>query len=237
MFAALPLSRGLVGSKKMINQEEAMDLLEIMTKCRTRQEDYSYETYCLELFRRAIVEKDQVAWLFVHEQYFRLVYYWIAQMDMPDTVFIEDLAQDAFLSFWRAYTPEKLDQAQNLGSILSYLKECAISTVIQARRTVQKQRREEAGWHLWETQENQRSTASNGESLWQRIVERCQSEQEYFLAQLFYVSGLKPREIAEQYPDRFVNVQEVYRIQRNLVERLRRDPILNFMRENEENGH
>jgi RNA polymerase sigma factor (sigma-70 family) len=214
-----------------------MDLLEVVTKCQSRQEDLSHEPYCLELFRRAIVEKDQAAWLSVHEQYFRLVYYWIAQMDMPEDVFVEDLVQDAFLAFWRAYTPEKLDRAQGLGSVLFYMKECAISTVIQARRTVQKQRREEEGWHFWEIQENQRPTPPDSEQLWQRIVERCQSEQEQFLAQLVYLSGLKPREIAERYPDRFVNVQEVYRIQRNLVERLRRDPILNFMRENEGNEH
>ena len=189
------------------------------------------------MFRRAIEEKDQTAWLYVHEQYFRLVYYWISQLSVPETFVIEDLVQDAFLAFWQAYSPEKLEQAQGLSSILSYLKNCAVSTVIQAQRIARKQCKEEESWKQWWMQAEEIRLSLDGKQLWQRIVERCQDERELMVAQLTFLSSLKPRQIIAQYPDHFSDVQEVYRIQRNLVERLRRDPVRNFMRENDEDVH
>lgn len=214
-----------------------MQLLEIVEKCQHRSRDLAHEPFCLELFRRAIVEKDQGAWVYVHEQYFRLVYYWISRLDVPDAFLIEDLVQEAFLAFWRAYTPDKLVQAQGLGSVLAYLKDCAVSTVVQARRTAQKQRHEEDAWEKWWVRREPDKQTPDGDQVWQRIAERCQSEQELLVAQLSYLWGLKPRQIITQYPDRFSDVQEVYRLQRNLLERLRRDPVLNFMREKDEDIH
>ena len=44
------------------------------------------------------------------------------------------------------------------------------------------------------------------------------------VARLCCALGLRPREIRERYPSQFPNASAVYRIKRNLVERLRRDP-------------
>lgn len=214
-----------------------MELLTVVEKCRLTKHDDSHEPYCLELFRRAIAEGDQAAWLYIHEQYFRLVYYWITQLSLPENVFVEDLVQDAFFAFWRAYTPEKLILARGLGSVLAYLKDCAISTVIQARRTSKKQIKEEVSWQMVGEQKSAADSLPNKEQIWQRILERCQNEQEQLVAQLTYLSSQKPRQILTQYPDRFKDIQEVYRIQRNLLDRLRRDPILNFMREKRGGEH
>jgi len=42
------------------------------------------------------------------------------------------------------------------------------------------------------------------------------------VAHLSFVAGLTPREIRARHPDRFVEVYEVYRLKRNVIDRLRR---------------
>jgi hypothetical protein len=48
---------------------------------------------------------------------------------------------------------------------------------------------------------------------------------------LSFVLDLKPGEIQERHPELFASVDDVYRIKRNVVERLRRSPqIREFLR-------
>jgi hypothetical protein len=41
-----------------------------------------------------------------------------------------------------------------------------------------------------------------------------------------YCQGLMPREIVEQYPDRFASVRQVYRVRERIVSRLAEDPMV-----------
>ena len=49
---------------------------------------------------------------------------------------------------------------------------------------------------------------------------------ERLVARLCLVLDLKPREVYERHPDRFADVADVYRVKRNLLERLRRSPAI-----------
>ncbi len=51
-------------------------------------------------------------------------------------------------------------------------------------------------------------------------------EAERLVAHLCLVLDLKPREVYERHPDRFADVADVYRVKRNLLERLRRSPAI-----------
>jgi len=212
---------------------------QLAARCQNTQQDGSHEPFCFELFHRAIVEDCSLCWHYLHNQYYSLVRYWVSLRTPPDPDAIDDLTQEAFTAFWRFYTPDKLACADGLGEILSYLKSCAASVVAQAHRGVERGV-PEVEWdelavdacvsiHSAEVFAFQHVAA---EHLWAAVEACCSDDRERLLARLVFLVGLKPRHIAEQFPDPFPDVSEVYRLKRNLVARLRRDPTIRGMREN-----
>jgi hypothetical protein len=64
-------------------------------------------------------------------------------------------------------------------------------------------------------------TIDSGE-LWEFLHEMFPDEREQRLIYLFFYCGLKPREIVRYCPQEFSDVREVYRLRRNIMERLLR---------------
>jgi DNA-directed RNA polymerase specialized sigma24 family protein len=215
---------------------------QLAARCQNAQPDASHEPFCFELFRRAIVESCSLCWHYLHNQYFTLVRYWISLRTPPDPDTIDDLTQETLTNFWRFYTPDKLSQANGLGNILSYLKSCAASVVAQARRRADRMVAE-AEWdqYLIDTQISTRSAEASAlqqmtaDQLWIAVEACCNDERDHLLARLIFLASLKPRQIAERFPEIFPDVAEVYRVKRNLLDRLHRDPIIRNMRENRRN--
>ena len=208
----------------------------LAARCQNKQLDQSHEPFCFELFRRAIADRCSLCWHYVHNQYYRLVRYWVSMRapSRPDTV--EDLTQEAFAAFWRFYTCDKLAQARELGDVLAYLKTCAASAVAQLHRKAERAALETA----WDERVVDAHTAAHSaermalrqvdaQRLWATVESCCNDERDRLLARLTLLSGLKPRHIADRYPEMFPDVSEVYRIKRNLFDRLRRDPFLQAM--------
>jgi DNA-directed RNA polymerase specialized sigma subunit len=63
-----------------------------------------------------------------------------------------------------------------------------------------------------------------GEELWTAITAELQDESEHVVAHLSFRRDLKPSEIFDRHPHLYVSVADVYRIKRNVIERLRRNP-------------
>lgn len=63
----------------------------------------------------------------------------------------------------------------------------------------------------------------SAQRLWTIIQEELNGEDERVLLYLAYVQGMKPGEICAQYRHLFPTVDDVYRIKRNVLERLRRN--------------
>jgi hypothetical protein len=63
-----------------------------------------------------------------------------------------------------------------------------------------------------------------GEQLWQTILRELQDEAEQVVAYLSFARDLKPAEIFGRHQNLYESVADVYRIKRNVVERLRRSP-------------
>src|SRR5207249_8057842 len=63
-----------------------------------------------------------------------------------------------------------------------------------------------------------------GEQLWATIAAELQDEAEEVVAYLSFARELKPSEIFDRHPRLYASVADVYRIKRNLIERLRRNP-------------
>lgn len=205
---------------------------QLAVRCQDTQPDASHESFCFELFRRAIVRDCSLSWHYLYTQYYPLVRYWVSrQFSDTASYTLDDLTQDTFTAFWRFYTCDKLAQAKDLADVLAYLKKCATTTVIAAHRRAER----DPPQILYEQQVLDAQTAVpptelaglqrvNAQRLWELIEAKCKNEPERLIARLTFLSGLKPRDIAEQYVELFPNVEDVYRIKRNLLERLRRAP-------------
>ena len=61
-----------------------------------------------------------------------------------------------------------------------------------------------------------------GEQLWHAIISELQDKAEERVIYLSFARDMKPADIAERHPELFPSVADVYRIKRNVIERLRR---------------
>lgn len=187
---------------------------------------------CFELFRRALVERDQAAYELLYLQYRALVTSWVERH--PGFPALDEEAQyfvnRAFEKLWRAVPPEKFQRFPNLKSLLSYLKTCTASVIIDfARAPKPPVVDEEPGDFPVTSQtaganpEEYAVAQMQQQELWQFIEARLNDDKERAVLYGVFVLGLKPRDLCLSSPAVFADVTEVYRTKQNLMERLRRD--------------
>jgi RNA polymerase sigma factor (sigma-70 family) len=230
-------SPGLRGQGGNEAQIERLSVNELARCCAEEtnkflKQNVSNDRYCLELFRRAIVKRDEDAWACIYQQYAPLVLTWVTQHQSAATVLGQDgsgpLVNAAFAKFSQALTPAKMQNFDSLAAILKYLKMCVHSVVADEVRARQARQYEET-LELMEHEPASDDPADDvvasisAQSLWQVIQEELNSEDERVLIYLAYVQGMKPSEISNQHRKLFPTVDDVYRIKRNVLERLRRN--------------
>lgn len=185
-----------------------------------------------ELFRRAIALRDEQAWVGIYELYHVVVGSWILRQ-VP-TLPGNDLAvlvNEVFAKFYRSISPRKLRDFPSVRALLAYLKRCAGSVVADYRQSCLAQAQEEP----WEsvTQEPLLDNFAEAvadqlaaQEIW-RIVESCVPvREERLILVMVCALGLAPRELQQRYPDLYSSVQDIYRIKRSILERLRRNKAL-----------
>lgn len=192
----------------------------------------SNDRYCLELFRRAIVQRSDDAWACIYQQYAPLVLTWVNQHQSATAMLGQDgsasLVNAAFAKFAQALTPVKMDNFDSLAAVLKYLKMCVHSVIADEVRSRQARQYEET-LELIEHEPSTEDPADDvvssisAQGLWQVIQEELNGEDERMLIYLAYVHGMKPSEISNQHNRLFPSVEDVYRIKRNVLERLRRN--------------
>ena len=202
------------------------------------KQSVSNDRYCLELFRRAIVKRDDDAWACIYQQYAPLVLTWVTQHQSAAPVLGQDggapLVNAAFAKFSQALTPAKMDNFDSLAAILKYLKMCVHSVVadeVRSRQSRQYEETLELIEHEPASDDPADDVVSNisAQGLWQVIQEELNGEDERILIYLAYIQGMKPSEISSQHRRLFPTVDDVYRIKRNVLERLRRNRRLQTM--------
>jgi DNA-directed RNA polymerase specialized sigma24 family protein len=190
--------------------------------------------HCYELFRRALVHRDEEAWTAIYEQYHRLVRHWLGTgSEDPD-----GLVNQSFERLWRALPPERFADFPSLDAILTFLKRCAQNLAIDASRREERKRIREAsaGW----LQEAGRGGAPSSpaeqaleaivaEQLHGRIMDSLNDAQERLVVQASFEWNLKPRTIAERWPNLFADAREVSRVKERVLRRLQRDKELRKM--------
>lgn len=187
------------------------------------------DAFCFEIFRRAVVGRDDAAWEAIVNQYRGIVLAYVSQhsaaavLREPDEYWLNR----AFQRFWSAVGPDRFASFPDLPALLKYLKLCVHSVLldeVRARR---------ASLSLDEMPEAMPSRLNaesavlgrlSGEQLWATIKRELQDEAERKVAFLSFARDLKPAEIAARHSALFSSVADVYRIKRNILERLRRNP-------------
>jgi RNA polymerase sigma factor (sigma-70 family) len=116
----------------------------------------------------------------------------------------------------------------SLAAVLKYLKMCVHSVIADEVRSRQARQYEETLElidHEPASDDPADDVVSNisAQGLWQVIQEELNGEDERVLIYLAYVQGMKPSEISNQHNRLFPSVEDVYRIKRNVLERLRRN--------------
>jgi RNA polymerase sigma factor (sigma-70 family) len=206
-------------------------IADLASNCREHTERFlrgeqSIDVYCFELFRRAIVDRDDAAWAAVYSQYSGIARRWFGTKMDP-----EEGLPTAFERFWRAIDRHKFARFGTLAGILSYLKMCVHTTAIdhaRAGRVSEGQQSLDTAIAISSPENVESSVAEkvDGASFWRRIQAALDDERAIRVLHLSYVIGLTPREIVARHGHEFPSVSTVYQIKRNAIDRLRRSPTI-----------
>ena len=214
----------------------ALSLIGVAHLCQQETERFfqhiKYDTrYCFELFRRAIVERIDLAWALIHTQYSAQVFSWIKQ-HAGFTACGEDAAYFAnrgFEKMWSAMTADKFANFHDVNALLQYMKLCVHSVITDYLRS---KNRPSADASLPLDEINARLSDAGTEAitldkmasqeLWALIQKRLNNEREEQLLYYRFVLDLKPSEICERFPAEFPTVHEIYLMLQYGLARLRR---------------
>lgn len=213
-----------------------LPLIELARRCREetlrflRGEERD-DTFCFEIFERAVVSHDDDAWEAVVGQYRGIVLAYVSQHTAAAMLRESDdyWVNRAFQRFWTAVGADRFGSFPDLAALLKYLKMCVHSVLMDEIRA----RKAASASSLDDVPETTPATADAegnvlgklaGEQLWSTIGSLLQDEAEQRVVYLSFARDLKPAEIFERHPTLFAGVADVYRVKRNVIERLRRSP-------------
>lgn len=211
---------------------EQLSLPDLAARCseeraKFQKNEPSDTRYSLELFRRALLHRNDDAWAYLYEQYAPLVLTWIAQVAHGSPEESVSLVNAAFAKFAQALPPARWGHFEQVAGLLKYLKLCAKSVVLDEQRA-RRARHQDESLDLIEWEPRAHDTAEDviaglaAQGIWEIIWNQLHSEDERVLV-LAYLQGYKPLEVWQRHRNVFATVEDVYRVKRNIVERLRRN--------------
>jgi len=184
------------------------------------------DRYCLELFRRALVPCDSLAWKVVQQVFNETMIGWMRSHPLREAACRfeneENYVSQAFTRFRKATVGNQKVEFPTLAAALQYLRASLNGAILDTLRTYSRSKR----IPLLEPNEPEKPLVENhdgGCEVWEVFRKLLLSEREQRLAYLLIHCGLGPREIVRLYPEEFSEVGEIYRLRRNIFERLLRN--------------
>jgi hypothetical protein len=194
---------------------------------RRRDNETTNDSYCVELLRRAIMEQTDQAWSLLLQCFSETVRGWLRSHPARDVALLHDseenLIAQTFSRFWYAVHEQPIEFT-SLSTALSYLRATLNGILIDILRSHRRMQLKEVS--LPEYGCSAEPTAEeplDGENLWRSIDSLLNDEREKRTMYLLYFCGLKPREIIVRCAKEFDDVKEIYRLNHNIIERLRRN--------------
>jgi hypothetical protein len=204
---------------------------------RHRRRELADDRFCLEILRRAIVQRVDQAWSMVQRCFSEVVRIWVRSHSSSDIALLRDTEENyiaqTFSRFWYAVRDQRLEFT-TLNGALSYLH-ATLNGIIMDTVRVHFRSAEvplpEPGF----PGEPFADDPQDGHLLWETIQSLLPDETERRVAYLLYYCGFKPREIARRFPGEFSDVKEIYHLNQNIIDRLRRNrDRLHWLLSNEE---
>ena len=211
-----------------------MTITELVKEARREtalfQRRQATESCCsYELWRRAIVLRDDWAWSAVYGLYTPIVSAWIV-LRVPRLAGedLDVLVNQAFARFAHAMTEQKWRDFACMGALLGYLKCCAHSAATDYRRWQPRQHDaldslpvscEPLVGDCAETVMERQAA----QELWRLVCSEAPAHEEQLVLLLVVAQGMSPRALRQRYPALYPTVEAVYRIRRNVIERLQRN--------------
>jgi hypothetical protein len=190
-----------------------------------RLNEPSDDRYGLEIFRRAITLRDNEAWASLQRQFTEIVRCWFSYHLYRDTALRYESEQDyidhAFQRLWQAVSNQGFTFT-SLSGVLHYLRMCLHCAIMDTLRMYARTCLEilpEQG----DADEPQIEDQYNEGELWETICSLLPNERERRVAYLHFRCNLKAREIMRYCPGEFASESEIYRLKRNVLERVMRN--------------
>jgi DNA-directed RNA polymerase specialized sigma24 family protein len=224
---------------------QLLSLADLVSACAAEHDGFqrgsrSGPGHGMELFRRAICLHDDRAWMAILRQYRGLVLHWVRRHPAAALVREDDefWVTRTLERFWLAVGPERFARFNGMGPLMSYLKLCVHSVIVDELRARSGTRQtsltapdgsdgteDEAGPGVQDAEAVAVGHLS-WHDLWQAVEDELPDESERRLAYLSFVLDLTPNQIARRHPERYPTTTEVYRVKRNVLKRLARSPRL-----------
>lgn len=215
-------------------QRSVRDLANVLaeeTRKYQRHQPYNDQAG-MALFTLAILYQNQEAWAALYEHYKPLVYSWVMQHPLATRIVARDgeatpLINGVFAKFFQAVPPAKFQRFNSLAALLKYLRFCARSVVCDEVRLYRTRHTET----MVEEIENEPAEDDPADDVlatlqahhvWQIILEELPSTSERLLLYQMFWLNMKPSEVSQYAPGIFPTAEDVYRVKRNVLERLRR---------------
>jgi hypothetical protein len=191
-----------------------------------RRGEPSTDTYGLELLRRAIIQSDQEAWKWVQHCFGGMVRGWLRRHPQREVACHleseENYVAQTFERFWQATAFNQQVEFSTLAAALQYLRASLNGTILDMLRAYARPGEVplpgpgEPGEAL---------VADNTENseVWESLQTILSNPREQRVAYLLFHCGLGPRETIRFCPQEWSDVQEIYRLRRNIMERLLRN--------------
>ena len=209
---------------------QALSISALVEKCQQEIQAFRSgkpfnETYGLELLHRAIIQGDQFAWQGLQQCLGEMVRGWLrchpSRAAACRWESEENYVALAFERFWQATARQRL-AFESFAGALAYLRASLNGVILDTLRAYSRPKEvplSETG----ESEEPYREDQADSNELWEILQTMLPNEREQRLAYLLYHCGLKPGEIVRFCPQAWNDIQEVYRLRRNIVERLLRN--------------
>ncbi|HEX6556993.1 MAG TPA: hypothetical protein VF026_29795 [Ktedonobacteraceae bacterium] len=186
----------------------------------------SNDEFGLELFHRALIQRDPLAWEVVQYRFNKTVLRWMRFHPMRSAACRfdseENYVAQAFTRFWQATIDNQEIEFRTFGAVLRYLRACLNGAILDTLRAYSRSQEiplPEPG----EPEEPLAEEQENDCELWPVIRSLIPDERQQRVAYLLFHCHLKPREIVQFCSQEFSEVQEIYSLRRNIVERLLRN--------------
>jgi DNA-directed RNA polymerase specialized sigma24 family protein len=207
---------------------DTMNLTALAERCTQEINKYNHKEpfdnrYWLELIKRATIQQDANAWELLYTLFSETVRVWFRRHPWRELALRFDYEEvyiaEAFSHFWRATVKQSI-KFTSLAVALSYLHTCLNRVILDRLRESSSHIEPLPNSDQQDWPELQVEDVYNEGKVWEAIEALLLDEKEKRLAYLHFYCNLKSREIMQFCPGEFSSVKEIYRLKRNIIDRL-----------------